>query len=439
MADPQEAHMEEMEDLDNNDYEDGPNDLFHMNPRPEPPSSVVVDDLQQPICAIVGALARQQDLDWEDANGQEDYDDNLSQEEEPTYVEPRTDTTRVLRSATIAASVSLSCDMPAAIPETPPPPAAANALECSKVNLNDAVDEEHRQLLDAYNESVENLSRLRSYLAKHPEQDCQSVYVHLCEEAVILQNHAELRYLRTCDAYQAINLSSGLRHSYVHKPVPPAAVKSHQAKVIKGKTVVKGKDGSGKWPMNEQVGEWILAALKEEKDQRFPEDAKFPLLGDGDLLPGQSTLSEFLRDLEGTCALSNIPHNGKLAILDWLHRHVPELRTGTRVSKAGNNVHDFYKYLMTDWRHVLVDACPNNCMLYVGEHRWDIKCPCGEYRFSKCGNNGKCTQGGVDCNPYETPTHNQRSSFQVVMYRYYFIVVFIMINKLQFLTQAYSH
>lgn len=424
---------------DNNDeYEDNypplpPRPLFHLNPRLEPPTIVHHGgnsqfNNQQQQCSIVGALARRQDLDWEEVNGdngQQDSDDEDEgdYQQEPVYVAPRPEAPRVLRSATIAAATLLDCNHDAPLAEeevvVAVPPPSALCLACAKVNLHDAVDEQHRQLLDAYNESVENLSRLRAYLAKHPEQDGSSVYVHLCEEAVILQSDAELRYLRTSNAYQAIDPVSGLRDAYVHKPIPPAVRKSHRAKIIKGKTVGPGRDEHGKWPMSELVGEWIEAALKEEKDQRFPVDAVFPLQGDADLLPGQSTLSEFLRDLEGTCAMHNIPHNGKMAVLDWIARHVPGLRTGTRVSKAGNNVHDFYKYLLTDWRHAPIDACPNNCMLYVGENRWKIKCPCGEYRFSKCCNNGKCTQGGIDCDPFETPTHSQRSSYQVVMYRYY--------------------
>jgi hypothetical protein len=234
----------------------------------------------------------------------------------------------------------------------------------------------------------------------------------MCEEAVILQRQVELNYLADCDAYQALDENLRSRHSYVCPEVPAGLLRAHRRKITKGKTVIDGKDENGKWPVADIVGEWILDAVKEEKDQRYPLDADEPIL------PGSATtVKSFLRDLDGACAIHNIPHNGKIAILEWLNRGVPEIRTGIRVSKAGRNVHDCEKYLRKDWRDVSVDACPNNCILFIGEHRWKIKCPCGEYRYSKCCNNNNCTAGGIDCDPFETPTHNQRSSYSVLKYR----------------------
>jgi hypothetical protein len=354
----------------------------------------------------------EQDLIWDEENHDSDTQQSTNEsdvEEELTETDfPRANpTTRNLRSATIAAAQSLSACNRDDVNEV----LAEDESVWKMVPLTYSVDDEHRELLKEYNKSVANVTKLRKYL-QDKTFDNKSLYLHMLEEAVILQRQVELDYLTNCDAYQAMNADLTSRHSYICRPFSEELLRAHRKKITKGMTVVDGKGDDGKWPVAEIVGEWIEDALKEEKDQRLPHDAEEPIL------PGSTTtIKSFLRDLDSTCAVYNIPHNGKIALLEWLNKGAPQVRTGIRVSKAGRNVHDCEKYLLKDWRDVSVDACPKNCILFIGENRWKIKCPCGEYRFSPCCNNSNCKTGGINCDPFETPTHNQRSSYSVLKYR----------------------
>lgn len=375
----------------------------------------------------VSALVSRQDSDWNDRNLEDSMSNDepvdVLEEQQPVEEEeveqPRNISTRVLRSAVIAASVPSNgtCDRAESDIIASNLAQEENRSVWELVALNCSVDAEHRQLLIEYNHSVANLAKLRHYLRTNSHES-QSLYLHMCEDAVILQRQAELLYLSTAEAYQALDASMLTRDAYVCKPIPVDLLKAHNRKVVKGTTVIDGKDDNGKWPVAEIVGEWIEDALKGEKDQRLPYDANYPVHGDV-LNPeeGVSTVKAFLRDFDSTCAVNNMSHKAKLGLLDTLHRNIPSLRLGIRASLAGNNVHDYSKYMLKDWRDVTVDVCPSHCALFIGENRWKIKCPCGEYRYSKCGNNGNCKKGGIDCDPFETPTHNARSSFNVLKYR----------------------
>lgn len=354
-------------------------------------------------CLLRIAMARQRDSEWDDENGEGE-----SSADDPVP-EPQIVATRVLRSS---ASAAASAIHPAPSQERQTPDAMFLAFP--KIPEKFAVDEEHLSLLLSYNQSVDNLRKLKHYLESHMS-DSRSLLLHLCEEAVLLDKEAELNYLATCEVYQAALGPSN--NAYVCEPISVDVQRAHRSKIVKGKTVVQGKDENGKWPMSEIVGEWIVLAHKGEKDQFFPEDADYAV--QGDLPPtDENTLKAFLRDLNDTCAVNNIPHTGVIAFLDCLRRHAPDVRTGVRPSKRGEGmVHDFNKYLIKDWRDVSIDACPNHCILYVGKYRWAIRCPCGEYRYSKCTNNGKCKEGGINCDPFKTPSHNQRSSYLLVKYR----------------------
>jgi hypothetical protein len=402
-------------DDDNNEgYEDF--SAIENNPRQDVVDDDDDDDVIETTCALTRSLVIQRDDEWCDENNENESVCSGHASVEPEYVEPRVLRSSKLHSAQIAANVPKNgtCVRDAAIEQFPLP---ETEFVWKAVDLKNAVDEEHRELLLAYNDSVKNLTKLQLYMSKQPLLSRSNVYLYFCEEAVMLQREVELRYLRNCEAYQAIDPDTMQRHGYICQAIPPQVLESHNRKIIKGKTVIDGKDENGNWPVTEIVAEWIQDAMREEKDQRFPDDANFPLQGDS-CLNGQSTVKSFIRDFESTCAVHNVPHNGKLALLDCFHRHLPEVRLGIRESKAGNNVHDFNKYLLKDWRDITIDVCPKNCILFVGEHRWKIKCPCGEYRFSKCGNNGKCTKGGLDCSPYDNPSHSLRSSYQSIAYRF---------------------
>lgn len=361
------------------------------------------------LCALSLANARRRDDEWKDTHSTEEDDEDEVIQESRIVEHP---SKRQLRSATLAANFS-SVTVADTVHQVQVPP---NTFRCEKELLTSAIDEEHLELLQAYNQSVANLAKLRSHLIKIPHES-GGLYLHLCEEAVLLQREAELKYLSTCDAYLA---QEGRQSTYNCQPIDAEVRRVHKCKIIKGNVVIIGKDENGKWPRTELVDGWIQMALKGEKDQTFPADADFAILGDDDF-QGGSTVKKFLRDLDGTCAVNNIGYSGLEAFLSCLHRHAPSFRCGLRKSKKGDGlVQGFRDYLVKDWRDVTIDVCPNNCILYVGEHGKAIMCPkedCGEYRFSKCSNNGKCKNGGVNCDPFKTPTHNQRSSYQIIKYR----------------------
>jgi hypothetical protein len=277
-----------------------------------------------------------------------------------------------------------------------------------RADVSQAVDGAHKLLLEDFNEKVNTLQKLQLYLSKNPDE-MRDAFVYLCEDEIILSREEEWEYLQTCDAYQ--------NHEYEYVPIPEDFLAVHRRKVIKGAAVVIGKDENGQWPCTDLVAKWIVDALRVEEDQWFPHDADYPVQGDLPLQPGQCTVKTLLRELSGVWAKNNTPHSHTLDILNVLDRNIPGLRLGIRKSKTEKNIHDIKKYLVKDYRDVRIDVCPNNCILFIGDHAEAIRCPCGEYRFSKCGNNGKCKKGGVNCSPFLTPTHNQRSSFQEIHYR----------------------
>lgn len=417
--------------------QEGNEDLRVKDNTPPPPPDDDDDDGISPSFlretdSLCSAAATKDSI-WEDENGNsQEFAEARQTADDREIEQPRSEINhRVLRSAAIAASAANkeSCQRhnTEVVDKETEQQEQQNAWET--VPLDNAVDLTHRRILVAYNERVKNLIKLKSYLAKESYEG-GVLYLYLLEEEIIRQRQVELDYLSTADAYQALDSSLSFRHRYVCQPIDPDLLKAHKRKIIKGTTVIAGKDEHGKWPLAEIVGEWIQDALKGESDQRLPHDANDPVYCDASKPEGWISVKSFLRHYDSTCSVHNISHTAKLAVLESVQRICPRLRLGLRLSTAGNIVHDYSKYLIKDWRDVTIDVCPHNCILYIGDNRWKIKCPppCGEYRFSACCNNGNCKAGGIDCDPFQTPTHSVRSAYNILKYRQvlfqYVIIVF---------------
>ncbi len=128
-----------------------------------------------------------------------------------------------------------------------------------------------------------------------------------------------------------------------------------------------------------------------------------------------ATIADLVSKLKDLGAVHNFPRVALVNILTTL-KDMTDLNLPFKVNgTTGKLVPVIDDYVETDVRNNTIDACINECMLYIGEHRTDIHCTrCFLPRYTKC-HFGKCSD--ENCSPFINTSHTYRSANQVVIYR----------------------
>jgi hypothetical protein len=176
------------------------------------------------------------------------------------------------------------------------------------------------------------------------------------------------------------------------------------------------------FPVTPLVAHFIDVANSEFCALEYPLDYHYPL--DSTICHATETdfktKAEFCEALKAICSFYSIEKAGMDAFLQLLRVFLPKLNLPcTTVKTTGNVVWHPEKYLLIDKRRIVVDACVNQCILYVGEYETDIFCPvCYSPRFTPC-NYGGCCKDKEMCNPAINLSHKRqyRTANQVAFYR----------------------
>ncbi len=168
-----------------------------------------------------------------------------------------------------------------------------------------------------------------------------------------------------------------------------------------------------RWPMSEEVKAFVEIACDESfaaPKRQIPDTLLNPA-------PSKktATIADLVSKLKDLGAVHNFPRVALVNILTTL-KDMTDLNLPFKVNgTTGKLVPVIDDYVETDVRNNTIDACINECMLYIGEHRTDIHCTrCFLPRYTKC-HFGKCSD--ENCSPFINTSHTYRSANQVVIYR----------------------
>lgn len=379
------------------------------------------------------AAAQDADDHWDKEDAELNGSPEEEEEEEP--VRPVDVQSSLRRSSRAAVTLKASTG-----PETEKKKKQSFGTFKSSKNLSEALDDEHRNLLEACAFAEEQLFNARRFIFERQQQSAMDDYVNevegnfyiaLLEEAVRVAHEREWECFRNAPYWRLgrddrarrkaadSTCSCGVSHSgagHGDRCVVCAPANKGRVLVVTGNTVARERGENEPWSLVEEVAAWISAATKEESPNPFADKFSVPLNP-----PGKSskptTLSDFVKVVQDIGSIHNIPKVGMLSFWKALHEHT-DLNTPFRVNpKTGNLISTIRDYEKEDIRDNTVDACINECILYVSDLATDIFCPkCNTPRYNKCNFGGVCKYG-EECSPFVNPSHKYRAAHQVMIYR----------------------
>ncbi len=133
--------------------------------------------------------------------------------------------------------------------------------------------------------------------------------------------------------------------------------------------------------------------------------------------------AQFANDLRSVADFNHIGESALHAMVTFLHEKIPEVNWPLNKRTKRTKLIDRNK----DVRSIVIDACPNQCGLFILNHKTKHKCwECGTYRYTPCEakvQGLRCTD--IDCNPNirETGKYHHATGRRSVRNIYYRTII----------------